>query len=254
MKKSLLILLLSLLFLMIGCNDGELVVTVPTETAVPPTATTEPTPTVTETAVPSPTTALTPLPTLPPPPDWVLYFLWDSENVPSGLGDPVQTLFKAVSSITPENWQIEPVLENLVGWPQSILSLDKTILTITPLEDLNGDGYVSMQGYNRGSDGPNIFVYSFVDGSYQRATGDFPRFLVTVLEGNKILARYYDREFRIIDLADLSVTQLAPPIADDGIHWIIPSPERTVIAVNLHSAQLQLIAYLSTIKWVLFEI
>ncbi len=194
-----------------------------------------------ETAVPPPTPIPTPAPTLPPPPDWVIYFLWDSENIPSGLGDPVQTLFKALPDTTPEEWQIEPVLENLVGWPQSVLSLDKTTLAITPLEDLNGDGYVSEQGYDRGFDGPNIFVYSFANGSYQRATRDFPRFLVTVLEDNKILARYYDREFRIIDLADLSVTQLTPPIADDGIHWINPSPDRTVIAVNLHSAQLQLI-------------
>ena len=165
MKKSPLILLLSLLFLMIGCNDGELEITVPTETAVPP-----------------PTTTSTPTPTLPPPPDWVLYFLWDSENIPSGLGDPVQTLFKAVPGRTPEVWQIEPVLENLVGQPQSVLALDKSILAITPLEDLNGDGYVSLQGYARGGDGLNIFVYSFANGSYQRVTEDFPRSLVTVLE------------------------------------------------------------------------
>lgn len=251
MKVSLPILLFSMFFLFVGCGEGEAAgigsatavsqVIVPTETAVPPTTTTEPKTAVTETAVSLPTTTPTPAPILPPPPDWVLYFLWDSVNTPSGLGDPIQALFKAVPGVTPDDWQIEIVLENLVGQPQSVMSLDKSTLAITPLEDLNGDGYVSYEGYARGGDGLNIFVYSFLNGSYQRVTEDFPRSLVTVLEDNKILVRYYARDFRIIDLADLSVKQLTPPIADNDIHWIKPSPDRSVIAVNLHSAQLQLI-------------
>lgn len=240
MKVSLPILLFSMLFLFVGCHEGEAVVIV-SPTAVPPTATTGPTPIVTETAVPPPTTTPTPTPTLPPPPDWVLYFLWDSENIPSGLGDPVQTLFRAVSGQTSAEWYIEPILENLVGQPQSVLALDKSILAITPLEDLNGDGHVSYESYARGGDGLNVFVYSFGNGSYQRVTEDFPRSLVTVLEDNKILVRYYARDFRIIDLADLSVKQLTPPIAENDIHWIKPSPDRSVIAINLHSTQLQLI-------------
>ncbi len=62
MKVSLPILLFSMFFLFVGCREGEAAeigsvtavsqVIVPTETAVPPTATTEPTPIVTETAVP----------------------------------------------------------------------------------------------------------------------------------------------------------------------------------------------------------
>ncbi len=157
MKVSLPILLFSILFLFVGCREGEAAgigsttavsqVTVPTGTAVPPTTTTEPTPTVMETAV-------------PPFTQGRIIFWWHPVLIPSETDQPYPEeprsgLYQALPGSTPNDWTVQPLLEDIGLFPQTFLSPDQSKLAILVRDYSNG----------RISDFSKIHIFSFTDGS-----------------------------------------------------------------------------------------
>ncbi len=157
MKVSLSILLFSMLFLMISCDEDEAAatlsptavsqLTVPTETAVPPTTTTEPKTAVTETAV-------------PPFTQGRIIFWWHPVLIPSEPDQPYPEgprsgLYQALPGSTPNDWTVQPLLEDIGLFPQTFLSPDQSKLAILVRDDSNG----------RISDLSKIHIFSFTDGS-----------------------------------------------------------------------------------------
>lgn len=216
----------------------------PTTTlTIPPThtgtATHTATPTTTKTPIPTKTATVTLPPTLPtlPPPTGSIYFLWDPTQLPlSGQGDPVQNLYLATLGGIPDNWQIEPILDKLYGWPITALSPDRTKLALTILEDRNGDGSISNIGYDMGLDWPNIFFYSLTDDSLQRVTDEDPEvYTLNWLSDNQTLFYQNDKTIFSFNTADFSKTQFAGPFVD-GITQFAWSPDDSLLAVELRSS------------------
>ena len=201
----------------------------------PATATATPLPTATKTAVASSTTTV-------PPPTGRLYFLWDPESMAEQYGvlGPFQNLYVALPGETISDWQIEPLLENLVGWPKLVPSPDKTTIALNPLDDRNADGDISQEGYNRGLDWPNIHIYSLLNNSFERATSDYPQSLITTLNDNQIIANYFDQGLVVLNNDGTLSRQLAPPFAE-RTEWILPSPDRQQLAINYETKQLHLL-------------
>lgn len=224
-----------LIFVGVGCSGNEPAVT-PTATAVsqvtvPP-----------ETAVSSPTLEPTPTPTLPPPPTGQIYFLWDPVTMAEQYGvlGPFQNLYLASPGESADDWQIETLLERLAGGPSLIPSPDKTTFAINPLEDTNGDGHISTESQNRSIDWPNIHLYSLFENSLERVTTDYPQWLITVLEGNQVVAYYHDKGLVVLSRSGVVNRQLATPFSE-STYWLAPSPDRQKIAINFFSSKLYLV-------------
>lgn len=149
----------------------------PTHTPIPPTSpptltsTPEPSPTATPvsaTNTPIPTATLVPQPTptatpILKPPVGRLYFLWDSQPLnQDNVRDASYQLFLARSLENSGEWYIEPMLNDLIGFPDTALSPDQTKLALTYIIDFNGDGHASQESVNRGFDGYLLGVYDLV--------------------------------------------------------------------------------------------
>lgn len=223
----------------------------PTRTAtltIPPThtgtATHTATPTTTKTPIPTKTATATPLPTLPPPPPPTghIYFFWDPNPLPSsGYGSLNQSLYLASPGSGPDNWQIEPLLNEVYGLPFVALSPDQTKLAFTILEDRNGDGSISDTGYEMGFDWPNIFFYSLIDDILQRVTDDYPEVYSLSWLPNSLVLTYpnVDTVFSF-NTSDFSKTQLVGPFTDEvpRLAW---SPNGNLLAIELSSGILYLL-------------
>ncbi|MBK8989622.1 MAG: PD40 domain-containing protein [Chloroflexi bacterium] len=207
------------------------------ETALLPTITVTVSPT---TAVPTETPTITPI-SLPPLPGEI-YFFWDSKHLPRGeVFDPVQTLYR-ISGENLKDVEISTVADEIIGWPYISLSPDKTAFLFTKLEDRNGDGNVSFEGYNQGFDGPNIFTYSLINRSVTRITKDFP----TVInpewgEGDEtILFGQSTSGLSSIHVAN-GITQLVAAFPEDLITWTDVSPNGRLIGINLDSILISIV-------------
>lgn len=252
MKSRLFVFISLCCLLLAACNvAGETATAVPTripivtETLLVATAAHTPI-VMTETAV------LTPLPatTMPPPtpqptetptetavalPDHI-YFLWDPKDLPRGeVIDPVQNLY-LISDEIPNSLETSPVIEEIIGWPYISLSPDKTKFLLTNLEDRNGDGYVSFEGYNRGFDGPNVFTFSLLDSSLTRITSDYPIIFNPEwgVDGQTILYGQSTYALSTINVAN-GVSHLITAFPEDQITWTDVSPDGRLVALNLDS-------------------
>lgn len=230
-----------LIFVGVGCSVNQPAVTpsatavsqliVPTETAVPPTATTEPTPTVTETAVPAPTTTPTPSPTLPPPPTGSVLFLWDSETFPYEGAERNHTLYLAQPGESAAAWNVQPVLNDLFGFPILDVSPGDTKIMFTLIEDANGDGSATQEGVNRGGDGYVLYVYEFASGQSEKLPiGLYNPFNPAWLSDDESLTYRGSVTVYLIHTDGLPGQEIA--VFPETIHWIVPSPDGSLIAVN----------------------
>ncbi|MBE7529002.1 MAG: PD40 domain-containing protein [Ardenticatenaceae bacterium] len=135
-----------------------------------------------------------------------------------------------------------PIVNEIIGWPYISLSPEKTTFVYTNLEDRNGDGHVSFEGYNRGFDGPNLFVYSRKDGSLTRITSDFP--IIFNPEwgagGQTILYGQSTYGLSSISVAD-GVSRLIASFPEDQITWTDVSPDGRLVALNLDSIQISIV-------------
>ncbi len=261
MKLSRLIIMSLTGLLLAGCvAEMETVTAVPTRipvtntpvvvvgTAVLPTsaststhtATFAPLPTHTPTLPPSATPTVTPTP-LPPLPGEI-YFLWDPKHLPRGeVFDPIQNLY-LISDEGDDGLEISLVVNEIVGWPYISLSPDKTTFVFTGLEDRNGDGYVSFEGFNRGFDGPNVFSYSREDSSVSRVTSDYPIIFNPEWEadGQRILYGQSTYGLSSINVAD-GASHLIASFPGDQITWTDVSPDGRLVALNLDSILINII-------------
>ena len=240
MKVSLSILLFSTLFLFVGCHEDEAAVlgsptavsqvTVPTETAVPLNATTEPTPTVTETAVSPQTFAPTSTPTLPPPPTGSVLFLWDSEAPPIEGAERNHTLYLAQPGESVAMWDVQPVLNDLFGFSILGVSPGNTKLMFTNIEDANGDGKVSDASVDRGGDGYVLYVYEFASGQSEKLPiGLYNPHNLAWLSDESLTYRGGVTVY-LVHTDGLLGQKIA--VFPETIHWIAPSPDGSLIAVN----------------------
>ncbi len=276
MKKFVIPIILGLL-LLVGCNGADVVSTeipvaeLPTTapTAQLPTATSttlptiapiveSPTPIPESTPLPSPTTPPTQTPiatpeptgtavvfdTSLPQPSGQIYFLLDKQ--PLSAGSPYgfeprpnlyQARFKLDNGLV--DWQIQPVLEELIGWPHLLLSPDGMKFSLTVLEDKNGDGSVSQGGYNRWFDAPNIFTYTPTNGKFERVTDDYPSFLLGWLS-SKQLTINKDHEFFVTSLDGTSRYQVLTEYSESVIDTK-NSPDGYFISANLNSNQVSVV-------------
>ncbi|MFZ1395874.1 MAG: WD40 repeat domain-containing protein, partial [Candidatus Promineifilaceae bacterium] len=229
-----------LIFVGVGCSGDESAATpsatavsqviVPTETAVPPTATTEPMPAVTETAVPPPTLEPTPSPTLPPPPTGSVLFLWDSEAPPIEGAERNHTLYLAQPGESVAMWDVQPVLNDLFGFPILDVSPDNTRLMFTNIEDANGDGAVSDASVDRGGDGYVLYVYEFASGQSEKLPiGLYNPHNPAWLSDESLTYRGGVTVY-LVRTDGLPGQEIA--VFPDTIHWIAPSPDGSLIAVN----------------------
>lgn len=217
--------------------------TTATSTLLPATATHEPTvvasstPTLFPTFTPEPTLTPTPI----PPPTGRIYFLWDSQPLPvSGLGNPIQNMYLAKPVEDSTMWTIEIVLEGLVGWPDVLLSPDMTTIALTILEDRNKDGFVSQEGYNRGSDAPNLYRFDLITKLLSPITNDFPG----IIEG-KVYGLPDGQTFLLgqtyvisrVSETNEGTYQLGPTFSSP-ILWVSLSPNAEIATANLEAGQL----------------
>lgn len=230
-----------LIFVGVGCSGNEPAVTptatavsqvtVPTETAVPPTATIEPTPVVTETAVSPPTPTPTPAPTLPPSPTGSVLFLWDSETFPYEGAERNHTLYLAQPGESATAWDVQPVLNDLFGFPILDVSPDNTKLMFTLIEDANGDGSATQEGVNRGGDGYVLYVYEFASGQSEKLPiGLYNPFNPAWLSDDESLNYRGSVTVYLIHTDGLPGQEIA--VFPKPIKWIMPSPDGSLIAVN----------------------
>lgn len=229
----------------------------PTDTAVPPTSTaivvtetavlptTTSLPTDTPTAVPSATATNTPQPTemptstavpLPPPPGEI-YFFWDSQNISDLNSNPVHSLYVATSGESPDDWDIQPLVDEIIGHPQITLSPGKTKFAFTALEDKNGDGSVSDEGYDRGFDAPNIFTYQLTNGEFTRLTSEYFSGYTGWLSDNELAVGS-----SAINTDNLTWRQLInEEVLPDDILGLSLSPDGKFIAMNQASSQISVL-------------
>lgn len=256
MKVSLPILLFSILFLFVGCREGEAAeigsvtavsqVTVPTETAVLPTATNtplSPTPTATATNTSTPL----PTPTLAPPfTQGRIVLLWDQRTEP-GLDGPggfqaTMGLYQALPGTSPDEWTVEPLLtESVIN--QIYPSPDQTKLAVLLLEDVDGDElFTNWDDYK-------IHIYQFDDsGDYSVHKLDnqvtlAARYSLSWLPDNQ--AVYYPQSANI-ELARLDGSSpemltdnpLAPIEGEpyNFIRQLVGSPDGTLLALDMDSS------------------
>ena len=139
-------------------------------TPIPPSVIT---PTRVPTLTPEPTsTAVVFDPSLPLPTGHI-YFLWYTGPPHNQYADPEQDLYQAQVQVDNGliNWQVQPILQELIGTPELVLSTDMTQFALTKVDDTNGDGYVSVDG--RGHDSYNIYTYSLSNSTFEQlTTGD----------------------------------------------------------------------------------
>ncbi|MCL4872367.1 MAG: PD40 domain-containing protein [Anaerolineae bacterium] len=129
------------------------------------------------------------------------------------------------------------MVEEIIGHPQLTLSPGKTKFAFTALEDKNGDGHVSDEGYDRGFDAPNIFTYSRTNGEFARLTSEYFSGYTGWLSDNELAIGD-----RAINTDNLSWRQLLnqAELPDDIIGSSL-SPDGKFIAINQNSGQVSLI-------------
>ncbi|MCL4869596.1 MAG: hypothetical protein KJ063_11550 [Anaerolineae bacterium] len=194
------------------------------------------TPTPIPTSAPTETPQLTPTPI--PPPTGHIYFLWDPEPLPiTGFGNPVQNLYQATYDKVSGMWNIETVIENLIGWPASILSPSKSMVALTPLEDRNKDGFVSQEGYNRGFDAPNLYAFDLISKVLNPVTTNFPE-----INEHQIHWLIDNQTIMIVSAYTISLTSLTHqntqqvgPTFSSHIIWADLSPSTQTVVVNTSS-------------------
>lgn len=141
----------------------------PINTPFPPTNTPTPIPTITPTPTLRPTSTPVTLDPSLPLPTGRIYFLWDPNPIPEerGIGELSETsLFEAIPGTTPNDWHIESVVE-MFGKPVMIPAPDAAKLAILRYDDTNEDGIVDTQ---RGSDTANVYSYNIANNSLTRLT------------------------------------------------------------------------------------
>ncbi|MBX3056974.1 MAG: PD40 domain-containing protein [Anaerolineae bacterium] len=181
------------------------------------------------------TPTVTPTP-LPPPPGKI-YFFWDSKIIRDLNTNPVHSLYLATPGEGLGDWNIQPLVEEIIGHPQITLSPGKTKFAFTALEDKNGDGSVSDEGYDRGFDAPNIFTYILTNSEFVRLTSEYFSGYTGWLSDNELAVG-----FRAINTNDLTWRQLInEEVLPDDMLGISLSPDGNFIAVNQTSGQISLI-------------
>ena len=168
MNKWMMIFLLFSLVLGVGCQVEQTAVstisiiattekgvgTAVSTPTLPTTITATPLPTATKTATPLPTA------TLPPFTQGRIVFWWLPVLIPaepdqSFPKEPSSGLYQAVPGAIPEDWIIQPLLEDIGLYPQTFLSPDQTKLAILVRDNSNS----SISDFTR------IHIYTFADGS-----------------------------------------------------------------------------------------
>lgn len=212
----------------------------PTHTALPATDTAVPSPTNTATSLPAtavPTETPTITPTLLSSPPGEIYFFWDSKIISDLNINPVYSLYLATPREVSERWDIQPLVEQIIGHPQVDLSPGKTRFAFTILEDKNGDGDVSNEGYDRGLDAPNIFTYTLTDGEFARLTSEYFSGYLGWLSDSELAVG-----FRAINTEDFSWREV---ISEENIPNEIRSsalsPDGSMIATHQRSGQVSLV-------------
>ena len=221
----------------VGTAVSPIPIIAATETGVG-TAVSTPTRPATATSTPLPTATKRPTHNLLVPPAGELYFLWDSKQMPNSIIDePIQSLYLALPGITPTDWQIKPLLDNLIGVPYSALSPDKTKFAFTILEDKNNDGYISFESYNMWLDAPNLYIYSLKDGSFERVTENYPDlYEPTWLADNQtIVSRQSSHDIVSVNTTSHIIESIYE--SPETMHWILVSPGEEEIAVNFDSGK-----------------
>ncbi|MCB8921200.1 MAG: PD40 domain-containing protein [Ardenticatenaceae bacterium] len=220
----------------------------PTATATTLLVTNTATPTATivsptETATPLPTSTITPVPTTLPTslPIGHIYFMWDSKPLPQSelsMDEPVQNLYVAKLDLATDEWLIEPVLTELVGWPYIQLSPDKTKFLLTILEDRNNDGQVSVDGYNRGFDGINVYTYTLDDQVFTPITSSFPVIFNPFWRSDNrtIVFGQSTKEISFLN-TETGVVEIIRTYPEQT-RWIDLSPDSQFIALNFDSIQI----------------
>jgi len=207
-----------------------------TATAEPVIAEINATMAVTPTHTPEPTLTPTPI----PPPTGRIYFLWDPQPLPiSGFGNSVQSLLLATPDEVSTTWNIETVLEGLVGWPAAVLSPDKTQIALSPIEDANQDGFASQEGYNRGFDAPNLYLFDLINAELTAVTTNFPNIrpweIYWLPEGQTLLLGQ-NHTISLVSPVD-QIKQIGPAFST-RIEWSQLSPNARLIIVNFVSGEL----------------
>ncbi|MBL1129601.1 MAG: hypothetical protein D8M54_13970 [Chloroflexi bacterium] len=129
------------------------------------------------------------------------------------------------------------MVEQIIGHPQVGLSPGKTRFAFTILEDKNGDGDVSNEGYDRGLDAPNIFTYTLTDGEFARLTSEYFSGYLGWLSDNELAVG-----FRAINTNDFSWRQvISEENVPDEIRNNALSPDGSMIATHQNSGQVSLI-------------
>jgi hypothetical protein len=198
---------------------------------LPATTTATPLPTATKTAVASPTA------TPPPFTQGRIVFWWHPVLIPaepdqSYPKEPSSSLVQAVPGGTPNDWTIQPLLEDIGLFPQTFLSPDQTKLAILVRDDSNS----SISDFTR------IHIYTFADGSLIALGNEDYLNILSWLPDNQAVV--YPQSSNI-ELARLEgshpepLTNNAPdPIEGEPynyIHKLIGSPDGTLLALDFEA-------------------
>jgi Tol biopolymer transport system component len=224
--------------------------TLPTETATPPTPTPETA--ATDTAVPTITTptdepTATTLPTVTPTvqaapfTEGKILFFWDTEtpleepsyySIPAG--EPKQDLYVAIPGATPADWQIEPVLRQIMNWPSEapnwplvLLSPDKSKLVFTVQNDIDG---------NVGFDRNSVYLYDLAHGVVEQVIDDTHLGISGLAwwPDSETLAYSWGKEVFLAKLDGSPIEALAPPFETNV--GVVASPDGTLLAIQLYDA------------------
>jgi Tol biopolymer transport system component len=208
-----------------------------TDTVVP--ILTTPNAEATATATILPTT--TPTQTVPFTEGQILFF-WDTEtpleepyyySIP--VSAPKQDLYVAIPGTTPSDWRVEPLLHDVLDWPNQApswpliaLSPDKTRLAFIVGNDTNDDGW---------EDQNSIFLYDLGRNTVEQVIDDthLEIFGLTWWPDNQTLAYSWGKEVFLVEAGDSLVQPLTSPFSDD-VSQIAGSPDGNLLAIELQGS------------------
>lgn len=224
----------------------SLTATAPALKAVPPEHSETALPTATrlaETATPLPINTSTPTPAPSPTeaivlPQEQLLFLWDAKPLPQkddpSSGDPIQSLYLGTFTGAATIFDYEPLLTDLVGWPELSLSPDRTKFVLGIIEDTNLDGHLSDLTHDQGFDFKHLFLYEFSMNQLKRLTKDTTsnQYLTQWLPDGQTIIYQASNDDSVI-VMDTSSTNVLRNFALDTLNRFSIAPNGELILVNL---------------------
>lgn len=126
---------------------------------------------------------------------------------------------------------MQPLLNDLFGFPTLALSPSNTKLALTVIEDANRDGSADQESVNRGFDGYVLYVYEFASGQSEKLPiGLYNPFNPAWLSDDESLTYRGSVTVYLIRTDGMPDREIA--VFPETIHWIASSPDGSLIAVN----------------------